>query len=70
MIKPARLTYTIGSLTFIFIGVLHSYAHLSDLSAAALLTALSDIGEVEVVGQTAQLTDLWHGISLLMGFSP
>lgn len=65
--KLGRTTYIVGSVTFIFIGVLHTLTHLTELSTPELKARFAAFGEIDVSGQTVAAWDLWQGTSLLMG---
>lgn len=61
-----RRSYIAASVTFIMIGLLHTYVQLTDMSATKIEADLDAIGMVDGIDATA--LDLWHGIGLLMGF--
>ena len=68
MIKLARTTFAVGSVAFIFIGVLHTYVHLVELAGVDLRARFERIGPVALQGSTVSAWDLFQGTSLLMGF--
>lgn len=68
MEKLASRTYRVGSIGFIAIGALHTYAHLSELAGDELKERFDDMGTILVQGTDAAAWDLFQGISLLMGF--
>ena len=68
MISLARLTFFIGAVTFVFIGALHTYVHLSELAGPGLARRFEAIGPVALQGDEVSAWDLFQGVSLLMGF--
>lgn len=68
MTKIARLTFAVGSIAFIFIGLLHSYVHFTELAGADLQLRFQEIGLVALQGNTKNVWDLFQGVSILMGF--
>ena len=68
MHQLARTTFAIGSITFIFIGLLHTYVHLSELSGADLQIRFDQMGTLLLQGAEVAVWDLFQGTSLLMGF--
>ncbi len=67
--KLARVLFVLPSVTFLFIGAAHTFVHLTELSTPEIEAALREIGEIGAGGgQVAEMRDLWHGLSLLMGF--
>ncbi|MGH1492865.1 MAG: LIC_13387 family protein [Acidimicrobiales bacterium] len=67
-IRTARVCYLIGSIGFIFIGLLHTVTHWLELAGPALRQRFDEMGLIEVSGQEVTSWDLFQGTSLLMGF--
>jgi hypothetical protein len=68
MVKYARITFGIGCITFLVIGVLHLYVHFAEMSGNALEQRFNEMGMMELQGDQIRLWDLFQGISILMGF--
>jgi len=66
MIKLAKILYGINSITCIFIGLLHTKAHFSDLVSDKIHKILDH--NIVVTGIESNIWDLWQGMSLMMGF--
>ena len=64
----SRITFWIGSLGLIFIGALHTYVQLDELSGPELAAAFAQIGDIPIGEEAWPAFDLWQGLSLLMGF--
>lgn len=66
MTKLAKILYGMNSVTCIFIGLLHTYAHYTDLITADVKKLLNH--DIVVTRQASNIWDLWQGMSLMMGF--
>ena len=67
MVKLARLLFLVGALTFIGIGAMHSFVHVTELSGAGLEGRFDQLGPVLLQGDEVRAWDLFQGLSLLMG---
>eukprot|EP00183_Erythrolobus_madagascarensis_P003266 CAMPEP_0185851734 /NCGR_PEP_ID=MMETSP1354-20130828/11303_1 /TAXON_ID=708628 /ORGANISM="Erythrolobus madagascarensis, Strain CCMP3276" /LENGTH=146 /DNA_ID=CAMNT_0028552777 /DNA_START=37 /DNA_END=477 /DNA_ORIENTATION=- len=65
--KIARILHTVGSATFIGIGVLHTVVQFTTLSSDEVQRAYRAGGAIEVTGQVVDGWDLFAGTSVLMG---
>jgi len=65
MKKLARVLYGMNSITCIFIGVLHTYAHYNELATDVIKELLNH--NITVTGQEANIWQLWQGMSIMMG---
>lgn len=65
--RAGRTTFTIGSITFIAIGALHTLTQLTTLSDPIVQTAYRAGGPIDVNGQTVDGWELFAGVSVLMG---
>lgn len=68
MVKLGRITFLVGAIAFVFIGAMHSFVHLTELSGADLAERFDAIGPVLLQGKEERAWDLFQGLSLLMGF--
>jgi len=66
MKKIAKIAYCINGITCVFIGVLHTIAHYTDLKTESVKKLLNH--EIIVSGTNSNIWDLWQGMSLMMGF--
>ncbi|MCH2076273.1 MAG: hypothetical protein MK180_05200 [Rhodobacteraceae bacterium] len=67
MIRLSRMTFLVGAVTFIVIGVLHSFVHLTELAGPDLEARFDAVGPVALQGDSVRAWDLFQGLSLLMG---
>jgi len=65
MIKTAKVLYGINGITNVFIGVLHTMAHYSDLVTPLIEEKLNFTATVS--GIESNVYNLWQGMSLMMG---
>lgn len=68
MINLSRATFAIGSVAFVFIGLMHSFVHLTELSGADLGARFQRVGPIDLQGGQVLAWDLFQGMSLVMGF--
>jgi len=66
MKKLAKILFGVNSLTTIFIGILHTIAHYSDLITEEIHNRL-DFTAV-VTGMESNIWELYQGMSLMMGY--
>lgn len=66
MKKLAKVLYGMNGVTCIFIGVLHTIAHYSELLTEDIKTRLDH--KIVVTGLESNIWDLWQGMSLMMGY--
>ena len=66
MIKLAKISYGINGATCVFIGILHTVAHYSDLDTPHIKALLNP--PIVVSGTASNIWDLWLGMSLMMGY--
>ncbi|MGD1892330.1 MAG: hypothetical protein ACFB15_17290 [Cyclobacteriaceae bacterium] len=52
---------------FIIIGLLHIDIHLRELDSAIIQSRLTQINDVQLLGQPADMWKLWQGFSFMMG---
>ncbi|MEL8055183.1 MAG: hypothetical protein AAGK66_03435 [Pseudomonadota bacterium] len=64
----ARISFAVGSVAFIIIGLLHTYVHCMHLSGAELFNRINAIGVTPIGRMDASVWGLFQGTSLLMGF--
>ncbi|MEL6572454.1 MAG: hypothetical protein AAFQ64_12385 [Pseudomonadota bacterium] len=62
------ISFTIGATGFVFIGLLHTYVHVTELMDADLRELFTVVDSITVNGVETSLWDLFQGVSLLMGF--
>lgn len=67
-VTPARRMYLVGCIGFVFIGLLHTYVHATELRGDTLRTRFDALGDIDVNGELATSWDLFQGTSWLMGF--
>ncbi|MEL6689801.1 MAG: hypothetical protein AAFP28_05725 [Pseudomonadota bacterium] len=61
------MTFLVGAVTFIVIGALHSFVHLTELAGPDLEARFDAVGPVVLQGDSVRAWDLFQGLSLLMG---
>lgn len=65
MKKLAKTLYVLNSVTFIFTGLLHTYAHYNELATDTIKNLLNH--KIMVTGIEANIWQLWQGMSVMMG---
>lgn len=65
MNKIAKILYTLNSITCIFIGATHTFAHYKDLVSSDLKEMMNH--PIVVTGLESNVWQLWQGMSLMMG---
>lgn len=65
MNKIAKILYALNSVTCIFIGAAHTFAHYTDLITLELKEMMNH--SVTVTGLESNVWQLWQGMSLMMG---
>lgn len=65
MKRLAKILYSINSITCIFIGLAHTYAHFTELNTTTLEQLLDH--DIVVTGIETNIFGLWQGMSFMMG---
>ncbi len=68
MTRLARIGFIAASVANVLIGIVHNTVQATTLSAPEILTHLDAYGVVPELGPSATLSNLFQGLSYLMGF--